>query len=45
MANSITDLKKYLGTPERPVTMEEFKDFWAACSEAEKEEFKAAELK
>lgn len=42
--NSIVDLKKYLSTPERPVTMEEFKAFWDSCSEEEKIEFKNTEL-
>lgn len=42
--NSIVDLKKYLSTPDRPVTMEEFKDFWNDCTEAEKVEFKSTKL-
>jgi hypothetical protein len=42
--NSIVDLKKYLGTPERPVGMTEFKDFWDDCTEEEKEEFKSTKL-
>ncbi len=43
-ANSITDLKKYLSTPDRPVTMEEFKDFWNSCTDEEKDEFKSTPL-
>lgn len=42
--NSIVDLKKYLSTPERPVTMEEFKQFWDSCTEEEKKEFKQTPL-
>jgi len=42
--NSIVDLKKYLSTPESPVEMSEFKDFWASCSDEEKDEFKNTEL-
>jgi len=38
--NSIVDLKKYLATPDRPVTMEEFKEFWDSLSDKEKKEFK-----
>lgn len=43
-ANSIVDLKKYLSTPENPVTMEELKEFWEDLSEEEKIEFKNTEL-
>lgn len=43
--NSIADLKQYLGTPERPVTMEEFKEFWKDCSDEEKMEFKSTDLR
>jgi hypothetical protein len=42
--NTITDLKRYLGTYDRPVTMQEFKDFWNECTEAEKMEFKQTKL-
>jgi len=42
--NSIVDLKKYLSTPENPVTMAEFKEFWEACTEEEKAEFKTTKL-
>lgn len=37
---NIQDVRKYLSTPEKPVTMTEFKDFWAACTDEEKAEFK-----
>lgn len=43
-ANTIVELKKYLSTSERPVSMEEFKAFWDDCSEAEKLEFKNTSL-
>jgi hypothetical protein len=42
--NSIADLKKYLSTCGRPVTMEEFKNFWMSCSDEEKKEFKETKL-
>jgi hypothetical protein len=42
--NSIVTLKKYLGTATRPVSMEEFKDFWNDCTEDEKMEFKQTKL-
>lgn len=42
--NSITDLKRYLATEDKPVTMQEFKDFWESCTSQEKEEFKRAKL-
>jgi hypothetical protein len=43
--NSITDLKQYLGSPERPVSMQEFKEFWDSCTDEEKMEFKSTPLK
>jgi hypothetical protein len=43
--NSISDLKKYLGTPERPVSMQEMNEFWKSLTEEEKEEFKRTPLK
>lgn len=33
------ELKNFLSTPDRPVTLEEFKEFWEACSNEEKEDF------
>jgi hypothetical protein len=42
--NSIVSLKKYLAEPDRPVTMEEFKEFWNSCTEEEKTEFKQTKL-
>ncbi len=42
--NTIGQLKKYLGTPENPVTMEEFKEFWNELSEVEKVLFKNTKL-
>lgn len=42
--NSIVDLKKYLGTKERPVDHSEMNEFWKSLTEEEKEEFKNAEL-
>lgn len=43
--NTIVEIKKYLSESAPPVSMEEFKDFWDACSEAEKQEFKKTKLK
>lgn len=37
---SIVQLKKYLGTEERPVDNAEFKAFWESLTEDEKQEFK-----
>lgn len=42
--NSIVDLKKYLGTQDRPVSSQEMSEFWNALTEEEKIEFKNAEL-
>lgn len=42
--NKISDLKRYLGTPENPVSMEEMQEFWGSLTEDEKAEFKATEL-
>jgi hypothetical protein len=42
--NSIADLKKYLSTPDRPVSMGEFKEFWDSCTEEEKTAFKETKL-
>lgn len=37
---SLLDLKRFFATPEKPLEMKEFKDFWAACSDEEKEAFR-----
>lgn len=42
--NSIVDLKKFLSTSERPVSMDEFKQFWDSCTDEEKAEFKKQPL-
>jgi hypothetical protein len=42
--NNIAEIKRFLSTPEQPLTMDEFKEFWESCSEEEKEEFRTAEL-
>lgn len=41
---TLTDLKRLLGTPEKPVKSREMMDFWTSLSESEKEEFKHADL-
>ena len=43
--NSIVDIKKYLATPEKPVTNAEFTNFWNSLTEEEKQEYKKTELK
>jgi hypothetical protein len=43
--NSIVDLKKFLGTPERPVSTQEMNDFWQSLTDEEKQEFRSAPLK
>lgn len=42
--NSIVELKKFLATPENPVSNAEFKDFWEALTDEEKLEFKTTKL-
>ena len=42
--NSLVDLKRFLSTPDQPLTMQEFKEFWDSCSDEEKAEFKNTEL-
>lgn len=44
MINSIVDLRKYLGTKDRPVSTGEMTDFWHSLSTEEKEEFKSTKL-
>lgn len=43
--NSIVDLKKYLSTPEHPLTTKEFQEFWTSLTEEEKAEFRNTKLK
>jgi hypothetical protein len=43
--NSMVDVKKYLSTPDQPVSMEEFKQFWESLTEEEKDEFRKTDLK
>jgi hypothetical protein len=42
--NSLTDLKRYLGTDESPVSNAEWVEFWKSLSDEEKAEFRNAEL-
>lgn len=42
--NSLTDLREFLHTEANPLSMAEFRDFWASLSDEEKEEFKNADL-
>lgn len=41
---SLTVLKQYLGTEERPVENSEFTEFWKSLTDEEKEEFKSTPL-
>jgi hypothetical protein len=43
--NSLTALKKFFSTEDRPVSNLEFTEFWKSLSEEEKDEFRKAELK
>lgn len=42
--NSLTDLKRFLGTPEQPVSNAEWVEFWKSLTDEEKDEFRNAEL-
>jgi hypothetical protein len=42
--NSINDIRKFLNTPENPISMQEFSEFWKSLSDEEKAAFKAEEL-
>lgn len=42
--NSLPDLKKALGTEDRPVNNEEFVEFWKSLTDEEKDEFRKADL-
>lgn len=38
---ALAALKKYLSTPDMPVSNEEFTQFWGSLTDEEKSEFKA----
>lgn len=42
---TLVELKKFFSTPDRPVSMKEFQDFWDSCTEEEKEEFRMAKAR
>lgn len=42
--NGPKEMMAYFGSPERPVTMAEFREFWGSLSEEEKDEFRYADL-
>lgn len=42
--NSMTQIREFLSTPEKPVSMAEFSEFWKSLSEDEKNEYKNADL-
>jgi hypothetical protein len=33
------EVKEFLSTPEKPVSPNEFREFWASCSREEKDEY------
>lgn len=39
MKRNVGALKKWLGTPEQPVSTAEMAEFWKSLTEAEKDEF------
>ncbi len=43
--NSMVEIRKFLETPSMPLSMKEFSEFWKSLTEAEKAEYKAADLK
>lgn len=43
--NSLTDIKRFLGSDGNPVSNTEFSEFWKSLSNEEKDEYKNAELK
>lgn len=43
--NSLTELKRFLGTNERQVDNVEFTEFWKSLTDEEKDEFRNAKLK
>lgn len=42
--NKISDLKKFLSTPDNPVTTAEMSEFWTSLTDEEKAEFKKTPL-
>jgi hypothetical protein len=44
VGNTLTDLMKFLSTPDRPVGSAEFQEFWKSLADEEKEEFRRAKL-
>lgn len=42
--NSLPELKRFLSTPDNPVTTSEMTEFWTSLTDEEKEEFKNSHL-
>ena len=42
--NDMKEIRAFLSTPEKPVSMTEFSEFWKSLTDAEKTEFKNADL-
>ena len=42
--HTLPELKKFLSTPENPVTTAEMSEFWMSLTDEEKEEFRNSEL-
>ena len=43
--NSMLDIKRYLDDEKKPLTTDEFTEFWTSLSNEEKEQYKKMELK
>jgi hypothetical protein len=43
-SNSISQIKAYLSTPEKPVSTQEAMEFWKSLSDDDKEYYKKVEL-
>ena len=44
MANNMVEIKKFLSTPDKPVSSEEMMAFWKSLSEEEKEYYRNSAL-
>lgn len=42
--NSLKEIREFLGTPDRPVSPTEMKEFWQSLTDEEKNYYKSAPL-
>lgn len=42
--NDIKDIRKFFSTEDNPVSLSEMGDFWKSLTQAEKDEYKKADL-